>query len=79
MIYCSKCAINLLQQGFKVEEIKQNMAMTRKIMSQHHASQMTSSLGAPSRIQEMRNFELRLNEVETRINQSLEESAVKTG
>ena len=24
MIYCSKCAINLLQQGFKVEEIQLN-------------------------------------------------------
>ena len=63
MIYCSKCAINLLQQGFKVEEIKQNMAVTRKIVSQHQTNQMTSSLGAPSRIQEMRSFEQKLNEV----------------
>jgi hypothetical protein len=55
MIYCSKCAINLLQQGFKVEEIKQGLPVNKKMTkSQHHIIQshhMVNSVGAPSRIQ----------------------------
>lgn len=57
------------------------MAVTRKIISsQHHAlgNHMISSAGAPSRIQEMRSFEQKLSEVEAKINQSLEDSSVKT-
>lgn len=61
MIYCSKCAINLLQQGFKVDEIKPNMIASKKMAkSQNHlinSQHMISSTGGPpSRIQEMRNF-----------------------
>lgn len=52
MVYCSKCAINLLQQGFKVEEMK--TGMNKKVTrSQHHimTNHMVSSVGGPSRIQ----------------------------
>ena len=49
MVYCSKCAINLLQQGFKVEELKKESsgaAMMKK--SKQHGQ---------SRLQDMRKFE----------------------
>lgn len=57
MIYCSKCAINLLQQGFKVEELKQIEQLGRK-MSTHQihfvnqgSKNMLGSVGSSSRLQ----------------------------
>lgn len=47
MLYCSKCAINLLQQGFKVEEIKKEMGNTMMKKSKNFGH---------SRLQEMRKF-----------------------
>lgn len=56
MIYCSKCAINLLQQGFKVEEIKQGTSqITRKGSKNQQQflcqSNMLGSTGTSSRLQ----------------------------
>jgi hypothetical protein len=62
MIYCSKCAINLLQQNFKVEELKGGMSAVPKkpvIQGSAHLQQYISacpknlmgSVGSTSRIQ----------------------------
>ena len=49
MFYCSKCAINLLQQNFKIEEIKPE-----------EASGQNNSI----RIQQITKFELKLKSLE---------------
>ena len=59
MVYCSKCAINLLQQGFKVEELKKESsgaAMMKK--SKQHGQ---------SRLQDMRKFEEKLCDTERKL------------
>lgn len=49
MLYCSKCAINLLQQGFKVEELKKQNYYSNTMMKK-------SKNFGHSRLQEMRKF-----------------------
>jgi hypothetical protein len=51
MFYCSKCAINLLQQGFRIEEIRMDDSETE-------ISQV--------RLQQITKFELRLKSLEER-------------
>lgn len=51
MFYCSKCAINLLQQNFKIEEIKGEESETEN-----------NSM----RVQQISKFELRLKSIEER-------------
>lgn len=51
MFYCSKCAINLLQQNFKIEEIKAD-----EPFGQNNSK----------RLQEITKFELRLRNLEER-------------
>lgn len=51
------------------------------IKSQYHIvpdHQLINSMGGVSRIQEMKNFENKLNEVEDKINQSIQDSSMKT-
>ena len=64
MVYCSKCAINLLQQGFKVEELK------KETMNESNMMKRSKNFGH-SRLQEMRRFEDRLCEVEQKLNELL--------
>lgn len=61
MIYCSKCAINLLQQGFKVEELKPSEPLTSKLARsqqnfgnfglQNSQNSMLQSVGTSTRVQ----------------------------
>ena len=85
MTYCSKCAINLLQQGFKVEEIKPSNHHSSTALNLRKGSNtmnyMLSSNGGQStamgssRLQEMRSFEQKLNDIENNINKSLNEDS----
>ena len=62
MFYCSKCAINLLQQNFKIEEIKADEACGQD-----------NSL----RLQQITKFELRLKTLEERARVESEKSNIK--
>ena len=62
MFYCSKCAINLLQQNFKIEEIK---------------PEESSNPGNSKRVQEITKFELRLRNLEERAMMETEKNYIK--
>ena len=62
MFYCSKCAINLLQQNFKIEEIKTDEACGQD-----------NSL----RLQQITKFELRLKSLEERAQIECEKNYIK--
>ena len=62
MFYCSKCAINLLQQNFKIEELKEDEPDCR-----------SNSL----RLQQITKFELRLKGLEDRARCETERNYIK--
>ena len=61
MFYCSKCAIQLLQQNFEIEEIK--------VEDQGQKNSM--------RLQQITRFELRLKSLEERARSEAEKNHIK--
>lgn len=49
MVYCSKCAINLLQQGFRVEELRKDQLIVGGMQERRKSKNF-----GQSRIQELK-------------------------